>query len=675
MKSRVPLLALLLTAALCVPVRADEAPGSPNAALRHSWLRPEAAAQMLESQLQQGSSAQRALAAWSLGQVLVEQQAGSLRLPVLQAELLSDEDPLLRGAGELLSALRLQATDNREQAALRLETALAAFVTAGSSLREVALAELHCDALRLQARLLAPQPGKLPEALQQLRAAADVASSAGARWREALALLERARLLASNAQPAAARADHEAAVTLIETQRDPLAQAALRLQSSRVAQLTGDGDLAQQAAQEAWTQARRAQATPLQAQSLLQQAELYRTDGEAAAAAAAVGGALELARAEPPAHWQPAVRAAAGLTLVRLGKVAEGRTLVEEATWAAPSRLQRVAEHDAAGWLRRLDVALRDAGDVRGAVAVYHRERELRSSRTQRDLEAAAKELELTYKGEHQRREIELLNRENAHKAATREARELQQRTLWVAAMLLALALALATLLYRRQRVAHRALAASETRLRTQSERDPLTGLANRRHLVHSLQAQGMAAPSATAQAPRGFEGALLMLDVDRFKQTNDRHGHAVGDALLVEVAQRLQQTVRGSSDVVVRWGGEEFLVYAPALRPAQVSALAERLLRTMNAEPLQAGELTLPVGVSVGYVHFPLPPSALSPSWERAVNLADLALYEAKRRGRGRACGIVSLQVDGEAALAAVEADFDAACADGRVGLVEVSA
>ena len=655
---------MVLLAGAGLPCGASAQVQEINAALRQSWVRPDAAVATLERRLAQGSSAERALAAWSLGQVLFEDQAGPPQLQTLLATLAGHDDPLLRAAGDMLLGLRLLATDQREQAGARLANALRAVEAAAATPRDdPALAELHCDALRLQARLLARLPGKLPQALQQLHAATQLAQRAGARWRQALALQERARLLAEHGQQAAARTAAASALPLVESQDDPLAQASLWLGASRLAHRTGEHEAARRAADEALALAGRVQAPVLQAQALLQQARLRRTT-DPPGAGAAVQAALQLAQAVPPEPWQPPVRAAAGLELVKLGRPGAGRAHVESAVWEAPRRRQRVLEHDAAGWLRQLDVALREAGDARGAVAVYHREREMRTKLQQRELDAAGQELEVLYRGQHQRREIELLNRENVHKAATRESRELLQRTLWGVAALLALALGLATLLYRRQRVAHRSLAASETLLRTQSERDALTGLANRRHLLEQLQALGRAGPQ------RSFEGALLMLDVDRFKQVNDRHGHAVGDQILVEVARRLSQVVRGSSDLVVRWGGEEFLLFAPALPPAQVRTLAERVLQAMAAEPLVLGDLTLEIGVSVGYACFPLPPLAQPLSWERAVNLTDLALYAAKRQGRGRACGIVSLNVQGDAALAAVEADFDNACRDGRVGL-----
>ena len=100
-----------------------------------------------------------------------------------------------------------------------------------------------------------------------------------------------------------------------------------------------------------------------------------------------------------------------------------------------------------------------------------------------------------------------------------------------------------------------------------QSERDPLTNLANRRHFLSVMQAE-----QARGGAEAGFDGALLLVDIDHFKHVNDSHGHAAGDIVLCEVARRLNEAVRGD-DLVVRWGGEEFLVLAlkvPRRRPSR---------------------------------------------------------------------------------------------------------
>jgi len=167
----------------------------------------------------------------------------------------------------------------------------------------------------------------------------------------------------------------------------------------------------------------------------------------------------------------------------------------------------------------------------------------------------------------------------------------------------------------------------------------------------------------------KAFRGALLMVDVDHFKRINDHHGHAAGDRVLVEVARRLSAAVR-SGDLVARWGGEEFLVFAPNVEGAELEQLAERVRLAMSQSPIALDKGSIEVTVSIGYASFPLPASHLPVTWEQAVNLADLSLYTAKNHGRNCAVGIVRTTAGSPDALREVEADLAQARQDGRVTL-----
>jgi len=152
---------------------------------------------------------------------------------------------------------------------------------------------------------------------------------------------------------------------------------------------------------------------------------------------------------------------------------------------------------------------------------------------------------------------------------------------------------------------------------------DALTGLMNRRHAT-ALMEQAIA-----GGAPVG----IAMLDVDRFKEVNDTHGHAGGDAVLVEVAGRLAATRR--EDIVARWGGEEFAVLLTGIPDeTALRAAAERLRAAVAAAPvvLEGGTI-LPVTISVGVCRCHAPEEPL----EALVRAADDALYVAKRAGRDR--------------------------------------
>jgi len=134
----------------------------------------------------------------------------------------------------------------------------------------------------------------------------------------------------------------------------------------------------------------------------------------------------------------------------------------------------------------------------------------------------------------------------------------------------------------------------------------------------------------------------FYMLDIDFFKSVNDRHGHAAGDAVLVETARRLRGAIR-ESDFLIRWGGEEFLLVARATHAGEGAVLAERL-RSAVAEPaFEIGDgKALPVTCSIGFASFPF--CAAEPrlaTWSEVTRIADQALYLAKQDGRNRWAGI----------------------------------
>jgi len=159
---------------------------------------------------------------------------------------------------------------------------------------------------------------------------------------------------------------------------------------------------------------------------------------------------------------------------------------------------------------------------------------------------------------------------------------------------------------------------------------DPLTQLANRRLLIEHLEKI-----IAGSNRHRTYS-AVLLIDLDNFKQINDCHGHAIGDAVLVEVARRLHSCVR-AEDVVGRLGGDEFIVLAsnlnsePEAAREKVRHLAETLIKLMS-EPLLLDGKQLQIGASVG-VRL-LGPGDMDAT--AAINDADAALYRAKGAGKG---------------------------------------
>jgi diguanylate cyclase (GGDEF)-like protein len=162
-------------------------------------------------------------------------------------------------------------------------------------------------------------------------------------------------------------------------------------------------------------------------------------------------------------------------------------------------------------------------------------------------------------------------------------------------------------------------LEALQEQLRDQAERDWLTGLHNRRFLAREL-----ANPSATDNLL-----SVAVVDLDHFKQINDRHGHAVGDQVLVRAAELLCTVLR-TSDIVVRSGGEEFLVLMPLTDENAAISCCERIRRVIREEPWDeiAEGLTLTTSIGVATTE-------RAADLESLVRIADKRLYDAKHAGR----------------------------------------
>ncbi|HEY0590076.1 MAG TPA: sensor domain-containing diguanylate cyclase, partial [Pseudoduganella sp.] len=167
---------------------------------------------------------------------------------------------------------------------------------------------------------------------------------------------------------------------------------------------------------------------------------------------------------------------------------------------------------------------------------------------------------------------------------------------------------------------------------------DQLTGLRNRRFFLQHVE-------SDAALSLRGYDGGepggdsdlvFYMVDLDHFKAVNDRHGHAAGDSVLVQMKDRLREVFR-ESDYLVRWGGEEFLVLARATDRNGAHVVAERIRQAVSSR-----DFVLPDGTqlartcSIGFACYPfLPSHPRLMSWSQVVELADLGLYISKHSGR----------------------------------------
>lgn len=163
---------------------------------------------------------------------------------------------------------------------------------------------------------------------------------------------------------------------------------------------------------------------------------------------------------------------------------------------------------------------------------------------------------------------------------------------------------------------------AAEAKALHLAEHDSLTGILNRHGMDRALS---QISPAAERQM------ALLSIDLDGFKQVNDRHGHGAGDALLAMVAERLKRELQ-ADDLLARMGGDEFMAVVRDMTPEHVAPLVDRLVEAISHAPYYVGESAVRVGASIGFAC--LPEDAASAAELRL--RADDALYAAKGEGKG---------------------------------------
>lgn len=346
---------------------------------------------------------------------------------------------------------------------------------------------------------------------------------------------------------------------------------------------------------------------------------------------------------------------------IRLGKVADGNkeiALLLASPQSGPSLTPL---------LPQLILALTEAGDVDGAIALGVRHR----------LMSQQEAMRLAKKEEGILQHVDTLTRENRLRTIEALA-ERYHRNIWLALAIAAAAGLLAALyLYLRLRTSSRRLLETNLQLYAMSNRDFLTGLANRRclenHVVRMFEQ-----PDDAAADGAGF---ALLMDIDRFKQLNDEHGHAAGDEVLKTIAHRLS-AVFGEGEVLARWGGEEFLAVLPTRPVGKATDVALQVLSAVAGSPIHFKGVAHLVTLSAGICPLRLRFSDRRASWSEVLRLADEALYLAKENGRNKVYGVVraaglasgdlnasdaSLRVHGEQGKITL---FEAACPEKRTDL-----
>lgn len=285
----------------------------------------------------------------------------------------------------------------------------------------------------------------------------------------------------------------------------------------------------------------------------------------------------------------------------------------------ALARLDKIAPGDLGDiqewqWLLRRVGLLEQLGRFDDAVVGLRQAMELRENHLRHQNHERLAALEAHLRDREQRLEMERL----ASVATTRGLQlEASLRQTWMIAVAAGLALVMGAAVVGIQRRMNR-------RLDRASRTDPLTGLANRRDMAERL---------GRRVATRATHDAVILFDIDHFKHINDEHGHGVGDEVLVAIAGRLREAMPADGSVA-RWGGEEFLVLLPGADLVAVRALFERVHHAMST-PIETSVGALQSSLSAGFCNLPLPGAGVANAWHVSLQLADSALYLAKRAHR----------------------------------------
>ena len=330
--------------------------------------------------------------------------------------------------------------------------------------------------------------------------------------------------------------------------------------------------------------ARRAQSDVTESFALINLADIYLRREDFTAAYDMSVKSLELAQQQRAGHLIAVNKANMGFALFGLGRVDAGKRLAEEAL----AEYERAgANAETASLLGEFAQYVADAGDYKAALALRDRQQKVLDKIAVAIRETAVLEMQKNFEAERRIRMIELKHRQS------------QEQIWWLLAAVFAIAFFIVTVLYRAVRRTNRLLAQKNAELGLQSSHDPLTALYNRRHFQNFIND----IPKKTDRRGAVQEPmqAILLIDLDHFKLINDRFGHAVGDAALIAVARRLRDALR-ETDMIVRWGGEEFLVYVPVAPAGRLDEIVARIMHGVSATAVNVMGKDLHVTVSIGY-------------------------------------------------------------------------
>ena len=575
---------------------------------------------------------------------------------------LHDDDLLARAMLSHAYALSMYVHD--QEAARRLIQGAARLADDTSDLY------LKTQALVTQG-LLAEEDGDTAGGIELVTRAVDGARAGDDPDALQMALREQARLLAAVGKytEALARTDEMLAVARARGIAGQLAHA--RLSEYATAARAGNPKRAESALRAAVELLEKLDAQERLAVPLANLAELYMQSRRYGEAERAATKALRISRAVGDDYGIRLATFELGLTQIYFRNIAEGRAMADKALEALKSDDQYVR------MLLNYGHALGQVGFGEEALTIYEKAGSVSLAAWRKEKQLSFEALQRARDNQKKQTELAALHHESVLKVAELQNAR-RQRGLWVAlSATTCIAVVLIALLYRRVAKANKALQQKNEQLFLQSTRDSLTGLFNRHYFYEQVVPRHHRKAGPAFERRAGAEGrtggVFLLMDVDRFKSINDTLGHGAGDVVLKNVAARLGAALR-EQDVLVRWGGEEFLAYLPGIGTDEARQVCARVLAAVGGTPIALDDRALDVTISIGFCPKSLHPGDVDPDWEQLVHLTDLCLYAAKQGGRNRAVGILDAAVLAPHVIAAADADLARAAADGILALATVT-
>ena len=624
----------------------------------------------------------------ALGMLLALERQGRSAAPATKAEFLHQLSIAKRNVGQKVEALALAeeliafGKEQRDDDVLAKGLLAKGYVLSKmndlatahkSAWAGEALANTTSDmALRISATITSGQSyaedGNFPDALNKLQTAAAMARQYAHPIQTVMAFNALAQLYDSMKEYDKGFEALDEALKVAEQTNSPSRVAGLKITEYGLAIDSNQPKRALDAALAALALERKIGATGMIPTALVNLSDSYLKARDYRKAMSYANQAIAAARLMQNDSTEATARVNIGQAYLGMGRLADGKRSFEAGLAVYEKSGDKPKLQDV---MMEYGLALERAGDMTGAVEAYHRERKLSNELFEMRRQKAVLELQGKYQADKKEKQIELLRRENQVKSAEIDNRRLQQRVWWLLAVVFALASVIVGILYRKVRHANAQLQVKNHELKQQSSRDPLTSLYNRRHFQEFMRTN-VPLEKRGAVAAEDIVGALFLLDVDHFKHVNDTYGHAAGDAVLTMISEKLREILR-ETDMIVRWGGEEFLAFLPAIPRNGVDEIARRLLAGISAHTIDYQGSAISVNVSIGFAPFPLSPGEHPLPWERAVNLVDMALYMAKGHGRNRAYGVRGFANFGATSMEHIEQDLESAWRAGFVDLTVV--